>query len=154
MYITNVPLILTSLAMSMPYFVGMSLGNYWTAACWGVLTTTSTLVHLTKRPFHLYGDKNVIPWLYAIDVLALNTCAARAIVDGWQSGPFGLLLTAIVLGYSALIFYGGRAYQLFVYDIHNPIVAIVTHMSVHIVSALGGTALLYVQAFKNGERNS
>ncbi len=154
MYVTNIPLILTSLTMAMPYYAAMTKENYWTAACWGTLTTTSTLLHITKRPFHIYGPNNVIPWLYTLDILALYTCAVRSVVDGWRTGPFGLLLAALVLGYSALIFHGGRAYQRFVYDTRNLDVAIVTHMSVHLVSALGGTALLYVQAFKNGEQNS
>lgn len=154
MHWTSLPLVVTSLSMAMPYFAAVETGNVITAVCWGVLTTTSTLLHLTKRPFHVYGYNNTIPWLFIADFLALKACAARAVVDGFVAGPMGLLMTSIVLSYASIIFYGGQLFKKFVHDSKNPDIAIVTHMSVHLIAALGSTGLVYLRAFKNGQQLS
>lgn len=150
MYLSNVPLILSSLTFAMPYYAAFDTGNILTAACWCLLTTTSTLVHATKRPFHIYGHGNCIPTLYTADVVALNICALRAIMDGWAGGPIGLLMTAIVLSYAAIVFYGGRYFGAFVYDRSQPVHAMLGHVSVHLLSAIGCTGVIYLRAFKNG----
>jgi hypothetical protein len=149
MHITSIPLVLSSLSFACPYFVAISTGNIYSAVAWGCLTTTSTLVHITKKPYHLHGPGNCIGWLYSLDVVALYLCVVRSLIDGWAGGPiaFGMALTTI--GYAGLMFYAGQRLDKFVYDSHLDM-SILSHFTVHLLSSFGGVGVLSLRALKNG----
>jgi hypothetical protein len=153
MHITNFPLIGTSLMFLIPFYAAVDTQNTVTAVCWGALTCTSTLVHITKQPYHLYGPGNVIPWLYALDVAALYVAVVRALMDGWAGGPLGFFMSSFVISYAAVMFYGGQRWKRFVYDTHLDM-AILSHATVHLLSSLGGAGVIYLRALKNGLPNS
>jgi hypothetical protein len=69
-------------------------------------------------------------------------------MDGYASGPAGLAISGIVLGYAAIVFYGGSYHNTFVYDHTRPDMAILIHVSTHLLSSMGCMALLYMRAFK------
>ena len=148
MHITNVPLILSSLTFALPYFAAVEVDNITTAVCWGALTCMSTLVHITKQPYHLHGQGNCIPVLYFLDCTALYICAVRAVMDGYAAGPAGAMIAAIVLGYAAVVFYGGSYHNTFVYDRTRPDMSILIHVSTHLLSSVGCTGLVYLRALK------
>jgi len=148
MYLTSLPLVLSSLTFALPYFAAVDTGNALTAACWGALAVTSTAVHLTKRPYHLFGSDNCIPWLYTLDVVVLYVAVVRALIDGWYGGWVGFFMSSSIISYAAVMFYTGR--QKFVYDTHLDM-SILSHFSVHLLSSFGGTGVIYLRAFKNGQ---
>jgi hypothetical protein len=148
MHITNVPLILSSLTFALPYFAAIEMNNIPTAVCWGALTCMSTLVHVTKQPYHIHGPGNCIRWLYVLDCAALYACALRSVMDGYAAGPAGVGIAIIVLGYAAIVFYGGSHHNTFVYDRTRPDMAILIHASTHLLSAVGCTGVVYMRAFK------
>ncbi len=150
MYPTNLPLVLSSLLFALPYFAAVETGNIWSAIPWGVLTVTSTLVHLTKRPFHLYGDRNCIPWLYSTDVVALYIATARGVYDGWMSGSVGMILATVAVLYANIMFYVGQSIGRFVYD-KSVDMSILSHMTVHLLASFSATGAIYIRAFKNGQ---
>ena len=149
MHITNIPLILSSLSFACPYFVAVSTGNMYSAFAWGCLTCTSTLVHSTKQPFHLYGPGNCIGWLYALDVGALYLCVVRSLIDGWAGGPTAFAMALTTIGYAGVMFYGGQRLGKFVYDTYLDM-SILSHFTVHLLSSFGGVGVLCLRALKNG----
>ena len=151
MHPTNLPLVLSSLTFALPYFAAIDTGNTITAVCWCALTCTSTLVHLTKQPFHIHGPGNCIPWLYTLDVAVLYAAVVRALIDGWCGGWVGFLMSTSIISYAGVMFYTGR--QRFVYDTHLDM-SILSHFSVHLLSSMGGTGVIYLRAFKNGQELS
>jgi hypothetical protein len=151
MYLTSLPLVLSSLTFAIPYFAAVETDNLRTAICWGALACTSTFVHLTKRPYHLYGDGNCIPWLYTLDVAVLYVAVVRALIDGWYGGWLGIFMSVSIISYAAVVFYtGGRR---FVYDTQLDM-SILSHLSVHLLASFGGTGVIYMRAFKNGHELS
>jgi hypothetical protein len=146
MHITNIPLIVSSLCFLFPFYAAVETQNVWSAVGWGALTCTSTLLHITKQPYHIHGPGNCIPWLYSLDVTVLYAASARAVLDGWMGGPVGFTMAVVVVAYAMTMFYTGKR---FVYDTHLDL-SIVSHMSVHMLAAIGATAVLYLRALKNG----
>ncbi len=149
MYWINLPLILSSFTFAIPCVVAFELQNVSSAICWGSLAVTSSLVHATKKPYHLHGPNNCIPWLYAMDIIVLYCVAIQSMIDGWQSGPIGLFLSTSVIGYSAILFYGGKAYKKFVYDTSIE-TQILSHLSTHLLSSFGGCAVLLLRSYCKG----
>jgi hypothetical protein len=151
MHPSSLPLVLSSLSFVFPYALAYEYENYASAFAWGFLTTTSTLVHITKRPFHLYGPGNCIPWLYSLDVLALYICVARALIDGFYGGFIGMSMAVSVISYAGIIFYTGHAYRTFVYD-SNVLFALLSHLSVHLLASFGAVGVICLRhlALKNG----
>ncbi len=149
MHITNIPLVLTSLTFALPYFAAIETGNYYSAIPWGALTCTSTLVHITKQPYHIHGPGNCVPWLYVMDVFTLYAAVARALIDGWYGGAIGFFMSTTVIGYAACMFYIGDSMKRFVFD-KRVDMAILSHATVHLLSSFGGVGVLYLRAFKNG----
>lgn len=146
MHITNLPLVFTSMMMMVPYFTAVSVENYWTAGCWGALTTSSILVHMTKIPYHIHGPGNAVPWLEKLDNLFIYMSAARALMDGWYGGPIAFTMSVVVLSYASLVFHAGQYYNTFVFE-RTPHIYITFHGSVHLLSAMGGTAVILLRAF-------
>lgn len=146
MHLTNLPLIGTSLLFLMPFYAAVDTQNDLSVLTWGALTCTSTFVHITKRPFHIHGPGNVIPWLYALDVSALYAVAFRCMVDGWHGGPLGVAMTGLVIGCAVVFFHTQHQF------VHDPRadVSILYHATTHALTALGGVGLMYLRAFKNG----
>jgi hypothetical protein len=141
MHITNLPLVGSSLTFLLPYYLAISYENYISATAWGALTCTSTLVHITKQPFHLYGPGNCIPWLYTLDLFVLYGCIGRSIIDAWYGGPLGIGIALSFIFYAGTAFYYGENSKRFVYDkrVH---ISILSHMSVHIVTTLSAIGVL------------
>lgn len=152
-HLTNIPLVLSSLTFVIPYFAAIETHNPYSAVCWGALTCTSTFVHITKRPHHIYGPGNCIPCLYAMDILALYFAVIRALVDGYFGGIVGLLMSCTIVTYAGFVFYVGRYLDKFVFDKYVDM-SILSHVSVHLLASFGGTAVIYLRAFKNGLENS
>lgn len=153
MHITNLPLIMTSLSFLLPFYAAIDTQNTYSTLCWGALTCTSTLVHITKQPYHIHGPGNVIPWLYAMDVAALYVAVVRALMDGWAGGAAGFFMSSSIISYAAVMFYVGQRWKRFVYDTHLDM-AILSHATVHLLSSFGGAGVIYLRAFKNGLPNS
>jgi hypothetical protein len=149
MHSTSVPLILSSLSFLLPYFAAVETGNSASAAAWGTLAVTSTLVHITKEPFHIHGPGNVIPWLYAVDVVALYIATARGCYDAWMSGSVLPWIAGTTVAYANVMFYAGQHTGRFVYDAHLD-TSILSHLTTHLLAAWAGTAAIYSRAFKNG----
>lgn len=145
MHITNIPLVASSLTFLLPYYTAVSYKNYYSAVAWGSLACTSTLLHTTKRPFHIYGHGNCIPWLYNLDVLALYACIIRSVIDSSHIGLMGYAITSIVVGYAGLLFYGGKESNRFVYDKHLDM-SILSHLSTHLISSIGGVCIISLRA--------
>ncbi len=143
MDVSNLPLVLSSLTFLGPYFLAASEGLP-SAVYWGALTVTSTLLHITKRPFHIYGAGNCIPELYTLDLIALHVTALGTLVEGIQVGLPGILLVAAVIAYATVHFHVGQAYSMLVYD-PRPWVSILSHASVHLATSIGGLALLLLR---------
>jgi hypothetical protein len=152
MHITNIPLVFTSLTFLIPFYAAIDTQNTITTVCWGVLTCTSTLVHITKQPYHIHGPGNCIPWLYAVDVVAVYVAVLRAIVDGLYGGPMGTVIMALIISYAGVIFYGGQWKRKFVYD-PSVEVSILSHASIHLLTSLAGTGVIYIRALKNGHQS-
>jgi hypothetical protein len=153
MHITNLPLVLSSLTFILPYFAAIETGNYYSAIPWGALTCTSTLVHITKRPYHIYGSGNCIPCLYIVDVYVLYVVILRALIDGWIAGMVGMFMSGTVVCYAGCLFYFGQSFGKFVFS-KDPEMAILSHASVHLLASFGGIGVIYMRAFKNGLENS
>lgn len=149
MHPTNLPLVLSSLTILFPYLAAIETNNLWSAIPWGALTVTSTLVHLTKRPYHLYGPGNCIPWLYTADVVVLYIATTRATYDAWIAGSVSPLLALVTIVYANVMFYWGQHTGRFVYDKHLDM-SILSHMTVHLLASFAATAAIYARAFKNG----
>ena len=149
MHVTNIPLILSSFTFLLPYLAAIETCNYSSAICWGALLCTSSLVHITKRPFHIHGNGNCIPVLYIADVFALYVVLLRSIIDGWYAGIFGICMNGIVVIYSAYLFYVGQSFSKFVFS-KDVEISIVSHISLHLLSSFGGIGVIYMRAFKNG----
>lgn len=153
MHITNIPLILSSLTFVLPYFAAIETHNYSTALCWGALSCTSTLVHITKQPYHIHGPGNCIPFLYITDVFVLYSVITRALIDGWYGGIVGMFMSGTVVCYAGCLFYFGQSFGKFVFS-KDPEMAILSHVSVHLLASFGGIGVIYMRAFKNGLENS
>jgi hypothetical protein len=153
MHITNVPLILTSLTFLIPFYAAIETQNTETTVCWGALTCTSLLLHTTKQPYHIHGPGNCIPWIYAMDVVALYVAVIRALTDGWYAGPMGFFTASIIVAYAGIVFYVGQWQRRFVYDPYVDM-SIFSHASVHLLSSIGGAGVIYLRALKNGLGNS
>lgn len=153
MHITNLPLVLSSLTFAIPYFAAIETQNYLTAGSWGALAVTSTLVHITKQPYHLHGPGNCIPWLYAMDVAVLYNTVFRSLIDGYYGGLIGFFMSTAVITYAGVLFYVGKHLDKFVFD-KSVDMAILSHVSVHLLSSFGGTGVIYLRAFKNGLETS
>jgi hypothetical protein len=149
MHITSLPLVFSSLTFLIPYFAAIETGNYITAVCMGALTTTSTILHITKRPYHIHGRGNCFPGLLMLDTLVLNISGIRSLVDGWNGGLPGICMTIITLSYAMFMFYLGEYYGKFVYDKYLDM-SILSHMSVHLLASIGNTGIIYLRALKNG----
>jgi hypothetical protein len=147
MHPTNLPLMFTSLSFLLPYFAAHETNNPTSAFVWGTLTVTSTLVHTTKQPYHLYGPGNCIGWLYAVDTLALYAATARAVVDAWAAGPVSRWMAGLTILYASAMFYGGHAISQFVYS-PSVEMAILSHATTHLLAAWGGTTVLYARALR------
>jgi hypothetical protein len=147
MHVTNIPLILSSITFILPYFAAIDTDNYSSAVLWGALTCTSTLVHITKRPYHIHGDGNCIPFLYRADVFVLYSVLLRAIIDSWYGGIIGIIMVGIVIFYSGFLFYFGKSFNKFVFS-KDPETSILSHASVHLVASFGGVSVLYMRALK------
>jgi hypothetical protein len=151
MYITSVPLVVSSLCFLLPFYAAVETQNLWSAIGWGVLTGTSTMLHITKRPYHIYGPGNCIPWLYTLDTIVLYGASTRAVLDGYYGGPVGVAMAVIVVAYAMVMFYTGN--QRFAFDPRVDM-SIVSHMSVHLLASIGATGVLYLKALKNGQQIS
>lgn len=150
MHPTSIPLVLSSLSFAVPYFAAIETGAPWSGIPWAALMVTSVFVHLTKRPYHLHGPGNCIPWLYAADIVMLHVATARGTYDAWFAGSISLFLTCIAILYANLIFYVGESAKRFVYDQHLDL-SILSHVTVHLLAASSATAVIYARAFKNGQ---
>lgn len=150
MHPTNIPLVLSSLTFLFPFFAAVETQNVWTAVPWGALAITSTLVHLTKCPYHIYGPGNCIPWLYTLDVGVLYIATLRAVYDSWIAGSVAPFLATIAVLYANVMFYVGQYTKRFVYDTHLDM-SILSHVTVHLLASFGTTATIYIRAFKNGQ---
>lgn len=153
MHPTNLPLVATSLTFLIPFYAAIETNNTVTAVCWGALTCTSLLLHITKQPYHIHGPGNCIPWIYAMDVVALYAAVMRALTDGWYGGSVGFLTATMIVCYAGGVFYIGQWQRRFVYDPYVDM-AILSHVSVHLLSSIGGAGVIYLRALKNGLGNS
>jgi hypothetical protein len=153
MHITNIPTILSSLTFLLPFYAAVDTGNVITAFHWGALTTTSVILHITKQPYHIHGPGNCIPYIYAMDAVALYAAVIRALTDGWYGGAIGFLTSAMIVCYAGGIFYIGQLQRRFVYDPYVDM-SILSHVSVHLLSSIGGAGVIYLRALKNGLGNS
>jgi hypothetical protein len=149
MHITNLPLVLTSLTFLLPFYAAVETRNTITMVCWGALTCTSTLLHITKQPYHIHGPGNCIPWLYAMDLAALYVAVVRALTDGWYGGPTGFFMSTLIVSYAGGMFYIGQWQRRFVYDPYLDM-SILSHATVHLLSSIGGAGVIYLRALKNG----
>ena len=147
MHLTNLPLIVTSLSFLLPYFAAHETNNPTSAFVWGTLTITSTLLHATKQPYHLYGPGNCIGWLYFVDTAALYAATARAVVDAWIAGSVSRWMALVTVLYAGTMFYGGNLTSQFVYS-PSVEMAILSHATVHLLAAWGGTAAIYARALR------
>lgn len=153
MYITNIPTILSSLTFLLPFYAAVDTGNAITAFYWGALTTTSLLLHITKKPYHLYGVNNCIPALQLADTLALYAIIVRSQLDGYAAGPMGLIVSIGVVVWGTIMFHIGRALGMFAFD-RRADISIVSHVSLHLLASFGGSGVIYLRALKNGLGNS
>jgi hypothetical protein len=153
MDITNIPTVLSSLTFLLPFYAAVDTQNAITAFCWGALTTTSILLHVTKRPFHLHGHENCIPALLTMDTLAVYIASVRAMVDGYYAGPIGFSISSGVLLWGTIMFHIGRLGGMFVFDPRADI-SILSHVSLHLLSSFGGTGVIYLRSLKNGLETS
>lgn len=151
MYITNLPLILSSFFFLLPSYAGFQFVNYSSAIPWGALTLTSSLLHFTKRPYHIYGNNNCVAWLYNADVIILYICSLRSIIDSLHGGPIAIVIACIVISYNVLLFYGGQRFNKFVYDSYVDM-SLLSHFSVHLVSAMGGVSVICLRELR--EKNT
>lgn len=146
MHLTNLPQVASSLTFLIPYFAAVETDNLISAVLWGTLATTSVLLHITKKPYHLHGPGNCLPYLYELDQIVLYATGARATYDGL----YGNLPTAIMVPVFIWIVYHTLGYP-FKRDVEF---SIYSHTTIHLIGALGGTAVLYGRAFKNGQESS
>ena len=136
-----------------PYFAAVETHNYYTAICWAALTCTSTMVHITKQPYHIHGPGNCIPWLYALDVAVLYVAVVRALIDGYYGGAVGFFMSSTIIIYAGSVFYVGQYLNKFIFDKYVDM-ALLSHVSVHLLCSFGGTGVICYRAFKNGLENS
>ena len=146
MYLTNLPQVASSLTFLIPYFVAVETENYISAAMWGSITCTSVLLHITKKPYHLYGPGNCVPYLFELDQILLYATGARATYDGLYGNP----PIAVVVPVFIWIAYHTLGYP-FKRDVEF---SIYSHVTIHLLGAIGGAAVLYGRAFKNGQESS
>lgn len=151
MHITNIPTILSSLTFLLPFYAAVDTGNATSAFYWGVLTTTSVLLHSTKRPFHLHGDGNCIPVLQLADSVAVYAILVRSQMDGYYAGPIGLVISVGVVVWGAIIFHIGRMLSMFAFD-RRPDISIVSHVSLHLLASFGGVGVIYLRALKTDSK--
>jgi hypothetical protein len=149
MYITNIPTVLSSLTFLLPFYAAVDTGNAITAFCWGALATTSVLLHTTKRPYHIHGDGNCIPALQFADTIAVYVAIVRAQIDGYYAGPAGLFVSIGIVLWGTILFHIGRPLGMFAFD-RRADIAIVSHVSLHLLSSFGGSGVIYLRALKNG----
>jgi hypothetical protein len=84
-----------------------------------------------------------------LDVVFLYAAVVRALVDGWYGGPMGFFIASAIVAYSGVMFYLGERWRMFVYDPRFD-VSILSHVSVHLLSSLGGVGVIVLRALKNG----
>lgn len=146
MHLTNLPQIASSLTLLIPYFAAAETGNTISAIFWGTLAGTSVLLHTTKRPYHLHGPGNCLPILYEVDQVVLYATGLRGLYDGW----YGNVPTALVVPiFIAVVYHYLR------YPFHRDLeFSLYSHATIHLMAALGGTAVIYARAFKNGQESS
>ena len=151
MYATSVPLVITSLGFLIPSYVAYFQQNYLTSAAYGFLSTTSTLVHTTKEPFHIYGPGNCNAFLLFLDIFAVALCGIRIAIDGWTAGSIAFAIALLVILFTNVIFYVGQYYETLVYD-RRIEVSLPSHLTVHIVGIVGTLIVLWMReaALKNG----
>ena len=153
MHLANVPFLLTSLSFLVPWSAARDTGNTLSATTWGTLTVTSILLHATKEPYHLHGPGNCVGWILIVDTAALYAATARAIADAWVGGSVGPFMAAITVLYAGVMFYGGYMLDRFAFDRYADM-SILSHATIHLLAAWGGTAAIYIRAFKNGHPSS
>lgn len=148
MYLANLPFVASSLTFLIPFYAAIEVNNKITALCWISLTGTSLALHITKKPFYIYGRGNCIPWLETLDTLVVNISVIRSIIDGWRGGPAGIAIVTFILSYSYFMFYIGNKLNRFAFDI-NFYKSTASHLSIHLLSSLGGTSIIYLGAINN-----
>ena len=153
MHVTSIPTVLSSMIFLMPFYAAVETQNPTSAFCWGALTTTSVFLHITKQPFHIHGLDNCIPVLQYADSVAIYAVLMRSLVDGYSAGPVGMTMAFLAIAWGALVFHIGRPLGRFAFD-PRPDISILSHVSIHVVSAMGGTGVLYMRALKNGLESS
>ena len=149
MHITNIPTVLSSLTFLLPFYAAVETQNAITAFCWGALTTTSVVLHVTKKPFHLHGHGNCIPAIADMDTVAVYMAVVRALMDGYYAGPIGFSISSGVLLWGLIVFHIGRLGGMFVFDPRADM-SILSHVSLHLLSSFGGTGVIYLRSLKNG----
>lgn len=153
MYITNLPTIFSSLTLLLPFYAAVDTNNPATAFCWGALTTTSVFLHITKKPFHLYGHGNCIPVLLYIDMFTVYVTLIRALIDGYFAGLMGITISLGVIAWGGIVFHFGRITDRFAFD-RRADISILSHVSLHLLASFGGTGVIYLRALKNGLETS
>lgn len=141
MHISNLPLVLTSVCvLTVPYFYGLQTNNLPIAIAWGGLSVSSIFLHITKRPYHLYGHANCIPFFFWMDQAFIYASLGTNIYNATFLHVSDQMVCLLAIAFAGTLFFVGRYTNSLSYD-KRWYVNVPSHMMIHIVTA-GATTYL------------
>jgi len=129
---TNYCLVVSSLSFIVPAIVSYKTSNYDVAALCSMVSTVSSLYHITKNPLLLYVD-------YPLNQITHAITLYRIVPGGWVSlCPYGIWLSYVIFIY----YYGYVTKSLIWNDDLNA--ATPWHMTLHLSTAFTTSYTVYV----------